>query len=332
MATSIPAEPQKLIDAAVRATDMTTGEAIDRLISARYGESPAIPLLVMLARQDEVTPRLLEEMALLPDGVTAKLAEHETGDHQYILHGIAVYLLALFEEKRAFPLLIRYLAADTHTADTQLSDTVTEDLTAIIARTYDGSDLAPVKAIIDDPDANIYVRSALLEGLNALVRRGQLDRSETAAYFADVLRLCCSEPHHAFAELAIVDAARFKDKALLPLIDRIYDAGLIDTKFAPRRDIDAYFNDPQDTIDQSLLQSKRFDSLIDYICGWSWFTAGDAARPIGSDGGAVVARTLAWQEANTYTPKAAKIGRNDPCHCGSAKKYKKCCLERDQFH
>lgn len=25
-----------------------------------------------------------------------------------------------------------------------------------------------------------------------------------------------------------------------------------------------------------------------------------------------------------------KIGRNDPCHCGSGKKYKKCCLERDK--
>ena len=23
------------------------------------------------------------------------------------------------------------------------------------------------------------------------------------------------------------------------------------------------------------------------------------------------------------------IGRNDPCHCGSGKKYKRCCLEKD---
>lgn len=26
-----------------------------------------------------------------------------------------------------------------------------------------------------------------------------------------------------------------------------------------------------------------------------------------------------------------KIGRNDPCHCGSGKKYKKCCLLKDQL-
>ena len=26
-----------------------------------------------------------------------------------------------------------------------------------------------------------------------------------------------------------------------------------------------------------------------------------------------------------------KIGRNDPCHCGSSKKYKKCCLDNDKI-
>ena len=26
----------------------------------------------------------------------------------------------------------------------------------------------------------------------------------------------------------------------------------------------------------------------------------------------------------------SKIGRNDPCHCGSGQKYKRCCLEKDQ--
>jgi hypothetical protein len=29
-------------------------------------------------------------------------------------------------------------------------------------------------------------------------------------------------------------------------------------------------------------------------------------------------------------PKHADLGRNDPCHCGSGKKYKKCCMEKDQ--
>ena len=27
-----------------------------------------------------------------------------------------------------------------------------------------------------------------------------------------------------------------------------------------------------------------------------------------------------------------KIGRNDPCHCGSGKKYKKCCINQRRRH
>ena len=29
----------------------------------------------------------------------------------------------------------------------------------------------------------------------------------------------------------------------------------------------------------------------------------------------------------TYQRAAPKVGRNDPCPCGSGKKYKKCCIE-----
>ena len=30
-------------------------------------------------------------------------------------------------------------------------------------------------------------------------------------------------------------------------------------------------------------------------------------------------------EVNTYVRPEPKVGRNDPCPCGSGKKYKKCC-------
>lgn len=32
----------------------------------------------------------------------------------------------------------------------------------------------------------------------------------------------------------------------------------------------------------------------------------------------------------TYLRETPKLGRNDPCHCGSGKKYKKCCLPADE--
>jgi uncharacterized protein YchJ len=37
------------------------------------------------------------------------------------------------------------------------------------------------------------------------------------------------------------------------------------------------------------------------------------------------------EPAATYWPKPfGKVGRNEPCPCGSGKKYKKCCLIKEQ--
>lgn len=34
--------------------------------------------------------------------------------------------------------------------------------------------------------------------------------------------------------------------------------------------------------------------------------------------------------ATFFAPKEVpQLGRNEPCHCGSGRKYKKCCLEKD---
>ena len=52
----------------------------------------------------------------------------------------------------------------------------------------------------------------------------------------------------------------------------------------------------------------------------------------------IAERLQRWEEAQareddapavvSYTREAPKVGRNDPCPCGSGKKFKKCCLER----
>ncbi len=43
----------------------------------------------------------------------------------------------------------------------------------------------------------------------------------------------------------------------------------------------------------------------------------------------VIPEDLYVPELNYPTRRATpKIGRNDPCHCGSGRKYKKCCLDK----
>ena len=48
--------------------------------------------------------------------------------------------------------------------------------------------------------------------------------------------------------------------------------------------------------------------------------AGEGAEEAASYGG-----QLPQGKVDTYKREAPKVGRNDPCPCGSGKKFKKCC-------
>jgi uncharacterized protein len=43
-------------------------------------------------------------------------------------------------------------------------------------------------------------------------------------------------------------------------------------------------------------------------------------------------RSIADEPPEPYRRQTAKVGRNDPCPCGSGKKYKKCCGAAANLH
>lgn len=62
---------------------------------------------------------------------------------------------------------------------------------------------------------------------------------------------------------------------------------------------------------------------------WSKALFGGLGRDSYSDDNDYEESPKPLPEATKPRPKA-KIGRNEPCHCGSGKKYKKCCLKKDR--
>ncbi|NLC38657.1 MAG: preprotein translocase subunit SecA [Clostridia bacterium] len=97
------------------------------------------------------------------------------------------------------------------------------------------------------------------------------------------------------------------------------------------RVVDAKWMDHIDAMDQlrqgiGLLAYVKRDPLIEYkFEGYEMFNAMIAA--IQEDVTRYIYRVRVVQEEKTRQPvrKARQVGRNDPCPCGSGKKYKKCC-------
>jgi hypothetical protein len=313
---------QQLLDLLGEAGKRPADEVIRALAYPERGENPGIDLATVIARPGEFEERLLAELALSPAEVETRIVAAPDERHSYWLHTFALYLLALWEEPRAFPLIVSYLAADPTAADEQLGDITTDDLPAILARSYDGSDLGQLKAFIENTSAPPFLRDACLRGLHAMARLGKLDRNDMVAYFEGLIVSMDRPVNEDFIDVFAMSMAGLQEKRLRPVIDGWLAAGKIDEMLLRPIDVDATYSAPYDELNEELTRGERFDELIDYLSEWPWFKTGDSSEPGADDD------MGDWAE-QPYVREGRKIGRNEPCPCGSGKKYKKCCLEND---
>lgn len=116
---------------------------------------------------------------------TVSNAEELCKEGSFVLHILAMYTLAYFKEKRAYPGIVAIAKLPPRIINPLLEDTITEGLSSIIASVYDGN-LEPIKEIIESRECDAYVRRAALGSLVALVANGIIDRDEVVCYFKEL--------------------------------------------------------------------------------------------------------------------------------------------------
>ncbi|WP_305322530.1 DUF1186 domain-containing protein [Bradyrhizobium sp.] len=234
----------------------------------------------------------------------------------YIFH-----LLGEWREKSAYWPLAVLLRLPPDVLDSILGDSITETSHRVMAAVFD-DDPKPLHEIIRDPEADEYVRAKMLQTVVMLTWRGKLPREATAAFLRD----CFSqlEPREdCFVWSGWIDAVAWLGLTeLKPLVQQAFLRGSIDPEWLEFRDFE---EDLQYSVDHP------------------------DAEPLHPDGeltlfGETVAELSKWVDLNPQTPTndtpewepgflgmpvrdpLRNVGRNDPCPCGSGKKYKKCCL------
>lgn len=131
--------------------------------------------------EKEITPLLLKELdRILVDPKTT------SQDSDNMLHMYALFLLAQFREKRAFPKIIELISLPESEVEAFLGDVVTEELPSILYSTYDGN-ISLLKRIIEDEHAYIYVRSAALDVYGKLWSDGLIEKEELVNYLKTLI-------------------------------------------------------------------------------------------------------------------------------------------------
>jgi hypothetical protein len=232
------------------------------------------------------------------------------------------HLLGVWREKSGYRPLAKLLRCPRRDVDRLLGDAVTETTSQIMAGVFDG-DPRPLYDIILDPQADEFVRQAICDTLTLVTLRGELPRSEAARF----LTTCFTElePKRscfvwegwqaAIAALGLVE--------LRSQVKQAFEREFIDPSWLNfehfEEDLNATLQSP-DAPAWFLERNDPFTDIVERLSTWT-FDSDSAEEDEGWDGGHSL-----WSPQQVVNP-FKDIGRNDPCPCGSGKKFKKCCLD-----
>lgn len=262
----------------------------------------------------EVTPHLVEAIA--------RLADHpeEGANPDYVLHLYAMHLLASWRDTSAYAPLVRLGHHPAEVVEQLLGDTVTESYGRCLASVCDG-DLAPLKGLVEDPAAAHWARHAALDAMMVRVFEGEASRVELIDYLvrlgeAEAMRL--RQPGCKVKTFELLDsvASVATDIGAVEMLESMrgwYADELLDSTIADLPWVERHISRPYETCrDEHLGHGKGYVTSVKKEIGWWAGFSDNEPTP--------------RKPAPTLVPvrQGPKVGRNDPCPCGSSKKYKKC--------
>ncbi len=276
---------------------------------------------------DELTPRIIERF----ERVLA--ASREPGNESVPYVGFLFFLAAEFRSHAAHPLMVQLLRMPEDLVDRAIGDGLTEGVSTALADTCPGS-IDGLLGLIDDGAAGPFARGAGLTALAMLWKRGVLSREEMLGQLLRVAALLDPESENdALVGNAVVDTAvRMNAHEIRSSILGLYERGLADEMYYESEYTAKHLLPGATPAHEEACLNRTIDDAWAEVKGWACFTS-DANRerpflpptepmphpPTGASD---------WDKKYApLTPFRAspKIGRNEPCPCGSGKKYKKCC-------
>ena len=288
------------------------------------------------AHRKAITPELIAAI----DRVSSN-PDHYCLDHDDCLHLFAIYLLAQFREPRALNCFWRFFSLPGEQALDLTGDMVTEHGAAILASVCDG-DFAPLLRLIHDESVNEFVRAQAIEALTVQSLWGERPRE---AVVADLRRLFQSLPKpgdgYVWASL-VCTICDFQAPELLPEARQAFAAQVVDESIIDLRSLETEFSEINRPFSEDYLQRRAPVDAVYECSAWLCFRGPDdpasppwddaieeagGARPWAGPYNAFDSPVVELDDAPAPTPYVAppKVGRNEPCPCGSGKKYKKCC-------
>jgi hypothetical protein len=176
-------------------------------------------------------------------------------------------------------------------------------------------DLTPIKRLVQDRDADEYGRSAGVSALALLAAWAEIPREPVVECFLWLAEEGLErEPNQVWNTLA-AESADIEALVVFPALRRAYEDGLADPQSMAPEELADVESAPRGRMLEEM--RERQPPIDDVAFATSWWSA------IGRDAAHDAQEEPDGREEPYRAP--SKVGRNEPCPCGSGKKFKKCC-------
>lgn len=302
--------------ATIEPSKHTIAEVIDRIKCYPKRVFPEEELEAIIANQEEAIPLL---MAILEE-VRKDTAKYAT-NLDYFGHIYAVYLLAQFRVKEAYPIVLELFSLPNEQPDQLFGDMM--DSSGRILASIFGGDVASIKQMIENEEIDEYIRAQAITALAILTLNGEIEREELMSYYRELFRT--------IDNMTILTL-------LINLCTDIYPEEVYEEiKEAYKNDKVDYLMIGMESVDRAMVEGKssvlarakrnrhlqKIDDTIGELRNWAYFKNNSRDKHFDQ----LMNKNPGFMSQPKGTPivNEPKIGRNDPCPCGSGKKYKKCC-------
>lgn len=313
--------------------DMTMPEILSSL-EFYTGKFPEEAMRAAMEQREAITPELLRVLQAVADD-----APNYAPKTNYMLHLYALYLLAQFREKRAYPIVLKLISwPGEKTVEDLLCDTVTEGLPSILASVYDGNLEGLMQVALND-QAYCFVRSSVMDAIVVLYFEHLITREQIVSAFRRFYQELKQEGDPQPWNGLVSSTADAGLTELLPEMREAFAKGLVDEMCTDLEYEEKKIRERQEArVEGIKCHYRLIENAIDEMSWWAAFDEEENEPPgldeLEDDEEDEPLLPLPHEPFQKYIPPPppqtvrlpAKVGRNDPCPCGSGKKYKKCCL------
>jgi hypothetical protein len=304
---------------------------------AYHGELPVEAIHEARVHRAELTPVFVETIEKFMSG-----ADRSAIDSIWVIF----HLLGEWREKSAYRTLARLMRGPDEDIGEIFAGTETDTLHRVLASVFDG-DPEPLYEVIRDPKVDELLRSRVFDAVAIAALNGDLPRGEASRF----LQACYSElmPQDENSVwdgwqnvIAVLGLAELR-----PLVKHAFDRGFISSDWCEFDEFEKVLHqaidDPAAPVSDAHGDYDLFGDTIEELSMWdgvdreegleeeedwddSEWDDDDGGGLPGTDGPVPPLFSGSHSPAEPVVNPYRNVGRNDPCPCGSGKKFKKCCL------